>query len=118
MPFCVGDAGLCTWAGLRNGGAPSKTASELGASLSWPVYPRLLLDSVHVANIVHKPGIVPFPIPWVIAVAIVAVSISWSMLEYAVKLRRQLKGAVDLEKALDTLSTYFDEGNNQIFKRA
>lgn len=70
---------------------------------------------VHVAFIAHKSELVPFPIPWVVAVAIVAVSIAWSMVEYAVQLRRQLTGAVDLEKALDTLSEYFNEGNNQIF---
>lgn len=99
------------WSAFKDGVGAGRVT--LVASVS-----AIAVGLVHVANIVHKPGIVPFPIPWVIAVAIVAVSISWSMLEYAVKLRRQLKGAVDLEKALDTLSTYFDEGNNQIFKRA
>jgi hypothetical protein len=51
----------------------------------------------------------------VVAIAILALLIAWWMVEYAVNLRRQLRGAVDLEKALDTLSEYFDEGNNQIF---
>jgi hypothetical protein len=52
---------------------------------------------------------------WIFGLLVIVVLIAWWLLEYAVRLRRQLRGALDLENALDTLSTYFDEGNNKIF---
>ena len=96
------------WSAFKHGVGPRRVT--LVASVS-----GIAAFVVHVANVVHKPEIVPFPIPWVVAIAVVAVSIVWSMVDYTVRLRRQLKGAADLEQALDTLSKYFDEGNNQLF---
>jgi hypothetical protein len=70
---------------------------------------------VYLANALNEPAMVSRFVPWLIAVVVLAILVAWWMVEYAVKLRRQLRGAVDLEQALDTLSRYFDEGNNQIF---
>jgi hypothetical protein len=55
-----------------------------------------------------------FP-PWMAGALVLLLLIAWWMLEYAVRLRRQLRGAVNLETSLDTLSQYFDEGNSQLF---
>jgi hypothetical protein len=52
---------------------------------------------------------------WIVGLLVLAILIASWLLEYTVKLRFQLKGAIDLEKALDLLSLYFDEGNNKIF---
>src|SRR5260221_167718 len=63
-------------------------------------------------------GISPgFPFSLIFGLLVLAGCIAWWLLDYAVKLRRQLKGAVDLEQALDLLSQYFDEGNNKIFNK-
>jgi hypothetical protein len=52
---------------------------------------------------------------WIIGLLVLSIFIAWWLLEYTVKLRRQLRGAIDLENALDMLSGYFDEGNNKYF---
>ena len=52
---------------------------------------------------------------WIFGVLLLSTLISWWLLDYTVRLRRQLRGAIDLEKALDALSQLFDEGNNKIF---
>jgi len=57
-----------------------------------------------------------FGIPsWIFGLLVLSIFIAWWLLEYTVKLRRQLSGAVNLENALDMLSEYFDEGNNKLF---
>jgi hypothetical protein len=96
------------WSAFKDGVGPGRVG--LVASVS-----AIAAGLVNIANVVHEPELLPVPIPWIVAFAFVCLSVAWSMIEYTVGLRRQLKGAVDLEEALDKLSEYFDEGNNQIF---
>ena len=96
------------WSAFKDGVGPGRIT--LVASVS-----AIAAGLVHIANIVHEPELLPIPIPWVVAFAFVCLSVAWSMVGYTVGLRRQLKGAVDLERALDTLSACFNEGNNQLF---
>jgi hypothetical protein len=57
-------------------------------------------------------------LPFAIGVAIAGAMIMWWLLVYAASGRSELKGIVDIEKALDDLSSYFDEGNSQLFNAA
>lgn len=75
----------------------------------------VLAGVAHLAYFLREPRMTFGFVPWLIAVLVLALLVAYWMLEYSVKLRRQLRGAVNLEQALDTLSQYFDEGNNQIF---
>jgi hypothetical protein len=79
------------------------------------IFTAVVTFVVYLANALNEPAMVSRFVPWLIAVVVLAILVAWWMVEFAVKLRRQLRGAVDLEQALDTLSRYFDEGNNQIF---
>lgn len=54
-------------------------------------------------------------LPLAIGLAIAALLIIYWLLTYASELRAKLKGITEIEKALDDLSTHFDEGNNEIF---
>jgi len=54
-------------------------------------------------------------LPFAIAVAIAGAMIVWWLLEYAASGRSELRGIVDTERALDELSSYFDEGSSQVF---
>jgi len=56
-------------------------------------------------------------LPFAIGVAVAASLILWWLLGYAADSRSELRGIVNLEKALDALSIYFDEGA-QIFEAA
>jgi hypothetical protein len=96
------------WSAFKDGVGPGRVTLVTSVS-------AIAAGVLHIANVMHEPEWFPFPIPWVVAVAVVAITTVLSMIEYTVRLRRQLKGAVDLEDALDKLSKYFDEGNNQIF---
>jgi hypothetical protein len=42
----------------------------------------------------------------------------WRLMDYATRLRLELRGVTDLENDLDVLSKYFDEANNAIFNGA
>ena len=53
-------------------------------------------------------------LPFAIGVAVAASLILWWLLDYAACSRSELRGIVNVEKALDGLSTYFDEGT-QLF---
>jgi hypothetical protein len=79
------------------------------------IFAAVVAAADHIKSALRHPGMI-FNFPsWTLGVFVLAIIVSWWLLEYAVKLRRQLKGAADLEAALDTLSKYFDEANNQIF---
>ncbi|MCB8822024.1 hypothetical protein [Microvirga rosea] len=54
-------------------------------------------------------------LPFVIAVAMAGAMIMWWLLDYAANGRSELKGIVAIERALDDLSSYFDEGISQVF---
>jgi hypothetical protein len=49
-------------------------------------------------------------LPFAIGVAVAASLILWWLLDYAAGSRSELRGIVNVEEALDGLSTYFDEG--------
>ncbi|MGV1013910.1 MAG: hypothetical protein ACOYB4_02965 [Methyloceanibacter sp.] len=53
-------------------------------------------------------------LPFVLGVILAGVLVLWWLLDYAADSRSELKGIVNVEEALDGLSTYFDEGA-QIF---
>ena len=53
---------------------------------------------VYLANALNEPAMVSRFVPWLIAVVVLAILVAWWIVEYAVKLRRQLRGAVDLEQ--------------------
>ena len=54
-------------------------------------------------------------LPFAIGVAIAGSMIMWWLLDYAASGRSELRGIVNIERALDELSWYFDEGNSQVF---
>ena len=56
-------------------------------------------------------------LPFTIGVAVAASLILWWLLDCAAGSRSELRGIVNVEEALDGLSTYFDEGT-QIFDAA
>ena len=56
-------------------------------------------------------------LPFTIGVAVAASLIFWWLLDCAAGSRSELRGIVNVEEALDGLSTYFDEGT-QIFDAA
>lgn len=56
-------------------------------------------------------------LPFTIVVAVAASLILWWLLDCAAGSRSELRGIVNVEEALDGLSTYFDEGT-QIFDAA
>jgi hypothetical protein len=53
-------------------------------------------------------------LPFAIGVSVAAALILWWLLDFAAGSRSELRGIVNVEEALDGLSTYFDEGT-QIF---
>ena len=72
---CLGER----WSAFKDGAGPARHSRGQVSSIA--------AGLVHIANVLHKPEIVPFPLPWVIATAVVAVSLARSMVEYPVKLR-------------------------------
>ena len=56
-------------------------------------------------------------LPFTIGVAVAALLILWWLLDHAAGSTSELRGVVNMEKALDDLSIYFDEGT-QIFDAA
>jgi len=54
-------------------------------------------------------------LPFAIAVAIAGAMVMWWLLVYAASGRSELRGIVATERALDELSSYFDEGISQVF---
>jgi hypothetical protein len=112
------------------GGLRMASLKELTATLSSAVgHRRYLLPSMALAIgalldfVMLKFGLLidpngPFAfLPFAIGVAVAASLILWWLLGYAADSRSELRGIVNLEKALDGLSTYFDEGT-QIFEAA
>ena len=70
----------------------------------WRYFHHIWNAADHIKSALRHPGMI-FNFPsWTLGVFVLAIIVSWWLLEYAVKLRRQLKGAADLEAALDTLS--------------
>lgn len=56
-------------------------------------------------------------LPFVLGVILAGVLVLWWLLDYAADSRSELKDIMNIEEALDGLSTYFDEGT-QIFDAA
>lgn len=54
-------------------------------------------------------------LPFAIGVALAGAMIMWWLLAYAASGRSELRGIVALERALDDLSSYLDEGISQVF---
>jgi hypothetical protein len=49
-------------------------------------------------------------LPFVLGVIVAGLLVMWWLLNYAADTQSELRGTVNIEEALDSLSTYFDEG--------
>ncbi len=49
-------------------------------------------------------------VPFMLGLLVAGILVLWWLLDYAAEGRSELRGVVSIEEALDTLSTYFDEG--------
>ena len=52
--------------------------------------------------------------PFMAGVAVAAAMIMWWLLGHAADSRSELRGVCDIERSLDELSIYFDEGNARL----
>ena len=50
-------------------------------------------------------------VPFMLGVLVAGILVLWWLLDYAADSRSELRGVIRIEEALDTLSTYFDEGS-------
>src|SRR5262245_37612260 len=50
-------------------------------------------------------------VPFMLGVLVAGILVIWWLLDYAADRSTELRGIVCIEEALDTLSTYFDEGS-------
>jgi hypothetical protein len=53
-------------------------------------------------------------VPFMLGVLVAGILVIWWLLDYAADTSSELRGVVSLEDALDTLSTYFDEGSELV----
>ena len=64
------------------------------------IFAAVVAAADHIKSALRHPGMI-FNFPsWTLGVFVLAIIVSWWLLEYAVKLRRQLKGAADLRGCL------------------
>jgi len=54
-------------------------------------------------------------LPFAVGVALAGTMIIWWLLDYAASGRSELRGILNIEMALDDLSSFFEEGNSQLF---
>jgi hypothetical protein len=104
-------------------GAPMASIKEITSTFSDAVGPRrYVLPSLALATgafidfFMLRYGLIdsesPYAfVPFMLGVLVAGILVIWWLLDYAADRSTELRGIVCIEEALDTLSTYFDEGS-------